>query len=468
MATAEIGLVGLGVMGAALARNLHSRKLTVAGYNREADILQAFAKDYGDDRFVLTDDYAKFCAALHTPRRILIMVTAGPAVDAVLQSLAPHLQAEDIVVDGGNSHWSDTQRRDAWCRERGFRFVGMGVSGGEQGALEGPAMMPGGDLQAWERLAPVLRLAAAQSDHGPCVAHCGAGGAGHFVKMVHNGIEYADMQLLAEAWSVLRRTLKPVEVAQVFEEWRHGPLASFLVDVSALVLSKRDPKGRGPLVDQIVDAAGQKGTGRWTVEAALELGIPVPTICAALEARGVSSLRSLRSAVAAELGESEQPPALEPDDLENALHAARIAAYAQGFQLLAEASRVHSFGTDLASVARIWTAGCILRGVLLERLLEAFQRKPDLPLLLLDPDLAEVVVAARPALRRVVAECAQAGVPVPAFSSALAWLDGMALARGSAALIQAQRDCFGAHTYRRVLAPDQPVHTLWSDLEDLG
>lgn len=468
---ADIGVVGLGVMGAALARNFHSRGLTVATWNREVDMAQDFTAKYGDDRFVASPTLAEFVQSLETPRRIIVMVTAGRPVDLVLEALAPHLSAEDIVVDGGNTFFRDTVRRDEWCRARGFRFVGMGVSGGEEGALKGPAMMPGGDVEAWQRLRPVLELACARSEHGPCVDHCGAGGAGHYVKMVHNGIEYADMQIISEIWMLLAQGLgiHGKAAADVFAAWNDTELRSYLVEVTALVLACKDPQTGGPLVDQIVDAAGQKGTGRWTVEQGLELGIPVPTLAAAVDARGVSSNLAARKNGAGLFGShpAGAVAGLTVDDLRQAFYAARIASYAQGFQLLQAASTAHGFGANLAAVSRIWTAGCILRAALLDRLYAALHRNPKLELLHHDAELAEAVRQSVPALRKTVARAVEGGFAVPCLSSALTWLDGMATARGSAALIQAQRDCFGAHTYKRVDAPDVAVHTVWTDLEKL-
>ncbi len=468
---ADIGVIGLGVMGAALARNFHSRGLVVATWNRETDMAEAFTARHGDDRFVSSPTLGEFVQSLETPRRIIVMVTAGRPVDLVLEALAPHLGADDIVVDGGNTFFRDTVRRDEWCRARGFRFVGMGVSGGEEGALKGPAMMPGGDVEAWQRLRPVLELACARSEHGPCVDHCGAGGAGHYVKMVHTGIEDADRQIISEIWTLLAGGLGVTgkAAADVFAAWNETELRSYLVEVTALVLSVQDPQTGGPLVDQILDAAGQKGTGRWTVEQGLELGIPVPTLAAAVDARGVSSNLAARRHGASIFGArgAAAIAGLEVGDLRKAFYAARLASYSQGFQLLQAASSAHGFGANLAAVSRIWTAGCILRAALLDRLYAALVRDAKLELLHHDPDLAASLAETLPALRKTVARATEAGYAIPCLSSALNWLDGMATARGSAALIQAQRDCFGAHTYKRVDAPDVAVHSLWAEMPKL-
>lgn len=463
----DIGVVGLGVMGAALARNFHSRGLRVAGFNWEPDGAASFAAKWGDDRFAITSDYGAFVSSLQRPRRIVVMVTAGGAVDAVLTALAPHLDSADIVVDGGNSLYSDTERRDGWCRDKGFHFVGMGVSGGEEGALLGPAMMPGGDYEAWLRLQPVLEPAAAVSDSGPCVAWCGKGGAGHFVKTVHNGIEYGDMQLISEVWLLLRDGLglTPGQQAEVFGCWNQGPLASYLLELTSQIVAVRDPQGAGPLVAQVLDVAGSKGTGKWTVEAALQLGVPIPTITAAVEARALSAQRSVREQVHG----AYAPVAMTltdvtTDDLAAALFASRLMGWTQGFMLLQAASQAHGFGTDLAAVARIWKAGCIIRAAWLDRVWQALRDQPDLAALPLDAGFHAELAAALPAWRKVVARAVEAGIAVPAMAASLTYFQGLQSLHGPAALIQAQRDAFGAHTYRRADAPDAPVHTRWLDL----
>ena len=474
--TADIALVGLGVMGSALARNFHSRGLEVAVYDRGVEARARFAAQFAgpDTRYVLCDDLAALAAALERPRRILVMVPAGAPVDAVLAELAPHREPEDIVIDGGNSHFPDTERRAAAARNADggaahFRFVGMGVSGGEAGALLGPAMMPGGDPDAWARLRPVLEQACAQSDSGPCVDHCGQGAAGHFVKMVHNGIEYGDMQLIAEVHQLMRHGmgLTPTAVAQAFAAWNEGPLESYLIEITAQIADARDPVSDGPLIDQILDVAGQKGTGRWTSTSAIDLGIPLPTVTAAVDARALSAGRADRQACAAAFaGVAAQPVTdLTLADLEQALYAAKIMSYTQGFALIAAGSAAHHYGTELARIARIWKAGCIIRARFLDRVHAAFVARPDLPLLLLDPGFRDEIAVRLPAWRRVVARCALAGWPVPALSASLAYFDTLVRAHGSADLIQAQRDLFGAHTYRRLDAPEVAVHTDWASLK---
>ncbi|MEQ1569202.1 MAG: NADP-dependent phosphogluconate dehydrogenase, partial [Myxococcota bacterium] len=346
-------------------------------------------------------------------------------------------------------------------------YVGMGVSGGEEGALRGPSLMPGGDQRGWPILRPLLERIAAHGVEGPTVSWCGRGGAGHYTKMVHNGIEYGDMQLVAEAWTVLRDGLglSPAAQSEVFARWNRGRLASFLIEITAEIVGAKDEHGPGPLVEQIVDEAGQKGTGRWTSAQAIELGVPLPTITAAVDARATSSRRAVRAPAQARLPE---PPARIPsvsvDDLEAALYAAKLASYAQGFDLLRTASDDRGYGIDLAEVARIWTAGCIIRADLLGRVRDAFRRDPQLPSLMLDPSFADELAAALPAWRRVVGGAVLAGIAVPALSASLAWVDQVRATRGGAALIQAQRDKFGAHTYRRRSDPQTAVHSNWAAL----
>jgi 6-phosphogluconate dehydrogenase len=470
--TADIGLVGIGVMGSALARNFHSRGLEVAVYDRGEPARERFRTHFGsaaDARYVICGDLPALAKALERPRRILVMVPAGKPVDMVLDALAPHLEPEDIVIDGGNSHFADTERRAGFAAERGFRFVGMGVSGGEQGALEGPAMMPGGDPEAWQRLRPVLEKACANSDSGPCVDYCGRRSAGHFVKMVHNGIEYGDMQLIAETHHLMRHGmgLGARRVSDIFGAWNGGALESFLVEITAHIAAARDPEGDGPLVDQILDVAGQKGTGRWTSIAAVELGVPLPTVTSAVDGRGLSALHAARQETAAAFPQAGGRPVegITPEDLERALYAAKIMSYTQGFALLREASAARDYGTDLGRMARIWKAGCIIRARFLDRVYDAFGERPELPLLLLDPTFQADLRARLPAWRKVVGAAVAAGWPVPALSASLAYFDTLTHARGSANVIQAQRDFFGAHTYRRRGAPDVAVHSQWADLK---
>ena len=464
---ADLGVIGLGVMGSSLARNFHSRGRTVAVYNREADMLADFEQNHGDERFSAHDDLPLVRRGSSSPPGPRDDDHhAGKPVDMVIDSLLPHLSPGDIIVDGGNSHFDDTERRVARLAEQEIRFVGMGVSGGEEGALKGPSMMPGGDAEAWATIEPIMTEAAAVADTGPCVTWCGTGGAGHFVKMVHNGIEYGDMQLIAETWTLLRALgHPPATIRDVFRSFDAGRLKSFLIEITAGIVAARDPQGDGPLVDQVLDVAGQKGTGRWTAIDAVEGGIALSTIVAAVEARALSAKRDDRRAVADKIGFTEpRIDGLSVEDLEQALYAAKIMSYTQGFAMLSARSQERGYGTDLAEVARIWKAGCIIRAAFLDRVHAAFREQPDLPLLALDDSFAEEIRAALPAWRKVVSTAMAAGIPVPALAGSLSYLDTLRTPRGSAALIQAQRDWFGAHTYRRLDAPDVPVHTGWPDL----
>jgi 6-phosphogluconate dehydrogenase len=470
VSTADLAVVGLGVMGANLARNFHSRGWTVVVHNRNQDTQSAFIQEYGDERFVAVPDYAALSAALKRPRRVVLMVTAGAAVDKVVAALKPHLDEGDMIVDGGNSYWPDTQRRADALSEDGLHFVGMGVSGGEEGALKGPSMMPGGTPQSWTALKPLLESAAAVSDSGPCVTWCGHRGAGHMVKMVHNGIEYGDMQLIAETWTLMTRGLgmSAVECRSSFEQWNEGRLQSFLIDITKDIVAARDPYGDGPLVDQILDVAGQKGTGRWTVIDAVREGVPLSTVTAAVDARALSARKRVRSQASRVLGEETGTlQGVSTDDLEAALYAAKLMSYTQGFELIRTLSDENGYETDRASVARIWKAGCIIRAAFLDRVHEAYHDRPDLPLLCLDAGFAAELTQALPAWRRVVGAAVAAGIPVPALSASLAWFDTVRQSVGSAQLIQAQRDFFGAHTYKRLQTPDVAVHSHWPDLDQL-
>jgi len=459
----DVAVVGLGVMGASLARNFASRGLSVAGYERDLDAARALAARHPEAELRIAESMEELVSGLERPRRIVALVPSGAPVDAVLDELDPLLEADDIVVDAGNSHYPDTERRIERAKARPWRFVGMGVSGGAEGALLGPAMMPGGDIEAWTRLQPILERIAARSEHGPCVAHCGRGSAGHFVKMVHNGIEYGDMQLIAESATLLRTGLGHTgeEVADAFAAWNEGELQSFLVEITSDIFRTPDPERPGALlVDAILDQAGQKGTGAWTVRAAVELGVAIPTITAAVDARVQSSEKRLREHAAARFpGTRSELSGVAPDDVAQALYASKIASYAQGFRMLAVASERFGYATNLAEVARIWTAGCIIRARLLSRIMEAFagSHPPDLLAFAFASDLRDRL----PAWRRVVAAATSAGIPVPGLSASLAWFDTLVTAKGSANVIQAQRDYFGSHTYERVDRPGEAVHTEW-------
>jgi len=466
---AQVGLVGLGVMGQNLVLNMEDHGFTVAVWNRDGRVTDAFLSKNPNKKLQPYKELKDFVASLERPRRILIMVTAGPAVDAVMNTVKPLLDPGDVVLDCGNSWFKDTQRREAEMVKEGFTFIGMGVSGGEEGARHGPSLMPGGKREAYERMKPVFDAIAAKTDSGPCSTYVGPDGAGHFVKMVHNGIEYADMQLIAETYDLLKRGLGmvPDQLAQLFTEWNKGPLDSFLIEITSKVFAVKDAETGNPLVDLVLDKAGQKGTGKWTAQIALDLGVPVPSIAAALDARVLSSMKDERvSAGKTLIGPSGLIPPSQRDgvvqQIHDALYAAKVTTYAQGLRLIAEASREFKWDVDLKEMARIWKGGCIIRAKLLDTMMRAFERRPDLPSLLLDADFAKTVDAAQGAWRKVVGLSAQAGIPIPAMSSSLAYYDSYRTADLPQNLTQAQRDAFGAHTYQRKDHPERGfVHTEW-------
>jgi 6-phosphogluconate dehydrogenase len=468
--TYKIGVVGLGVMGANLARNIASKGFPVAGYDLDAAKTLAFASGQSKDGGIGSADAPeRLIAVLERPRRILMMVPAGPPVDSVIAHLRPHLEREDILIDGGNSFFRDTDRRADDLAAAGFRFVGMGVSGGEDGALRGPSMMPGGPRDAWEALAPILRAMAAKADDGdPCVAYMGPRGAGHYVKMVHNGIEYGDMQLIAEIYDVLSRSagMSAAQIADIFSEWNEGELRSYLIEITARVLERTDADTGRPLVDLILDEAQQKGTGKWMSQNAFDVGAPIPTVNAAVEARLLSALKSERVVASKVLRGPVSDPTLAGGDrlvtcARHALHACKIVSYAQGMALLRQASREYRYDIDLAEVASIWRAGCIIRAALLSDVRAAFTRNPSLVNLMLDERFSQLLGDSQQALRIVVQTAVAAGIAVPALSASLAYYDAYRSARLPANLTQAQRDFFGAHTYRRV-DREGVFHTEWT------
>jgi 6-phosphogluconate dehydrogenase len=389
----------------------------------------------------------------------------------MLERIAPLLEKGDILIDGGNSFFKDTQRREAAMRARGLNFFGMGVSGGEEGARNGPSLMPGGDEEAYKHVQKILESIAAKTSSGPCVTYVGADGAGHFVKMVHNGIEYGDMQLIAEAYDLLRHGLGlgAAEIAEIFEQWNRGPLASYLIEISAQILTAIDPETHKPLVDVILDKAGQKGTGKWTAQIALDLGIPIPTISAALDARALSSMKDERLVASAQYGRTPARYAGDRTQLiasiSDALYASKICSYAQGMSLIAAGAREWNWKINLREIARIWKGGCIIRALLLDSIMQAFDRQPALPNLLLDIDFQSRIAAAAPAWRKVVGVSASLGIPAPAFSASLAYFDAYTAAQLPQNLTQAQRDFFGAHTYQRIDRPEAGfVHSDWNAL----
>lgn len=466
--TAQIGVTGLAVMGSNIARNFARHGYTVALHNRSVAKTDALLDAYGSEgNFVRSESIPEFLAALEKPRRVLIMVKAGDPTDAVINELADAMEPGDIIIDGGNALYTDTIRREKAMAARGLHFVGAGISGGEEGALNGPSIMPGGPKESYESLGPLLEEISAHVDGVPCCTHIGPDGAGHFVKMVHNGIEYSDMQLIGEAYHLLRDGLglAAPQIAEVFTEWNAGELDSYLVEITAEVLRQVDAKTGRPLVDVIVDEAEQKGTGRWTVKSALDLGVPVTGIAEAVFARALSgSVPQRRAAVglaAGSLGERPADAARFIEDVRQALYASKIVAYAQGFNQIQAGSAEYGWNVTPGDLATIWRGGCIIRAKFLNRIKEAFDTDPDLVSLLAAPYFRNAVEAAIDSWRRVVTTAVSLGIPAPGFSSALAYYDGLRTERLPAALTQAQRDYFGAHTYGRVDAQGK-FHTQWS------
>ncbi|PPF39675.1 phosphogluconate dehydrogenase (NADP(+)-dependent, decarboxylating) [Pseudoclavibacter sp. RFBG4] len=465
--SANIGVVGMAVMGSNLARNLASREgNTVAVYNRSPERTRTLVAEHPEAGFVPSESVADFAASLQKPRTAIIMVQAGAGTDAVINQLVEAFEPGDIIVDGGNALFTDTRRREAAVRSTGIHFVGCGISGGEEGALNGPSLMPGGTVESYETLGPILRTIAAVAEGEPCVTHVGTDGAGHFVKMIHNGIEYADMQLIAEAYDLIRRGTgkSPAEIAEIFAEWNKGELESYLIEITAEVLRQVDADTQLPLVDVILDAAGAKGTGAWTVQTALDLGVPVSGIAEAVFARSVSSKLEQRAASRTLPG----PDGFQVEDADGfvedvrlALYASKIIAYSQGFDAIIAGAEQYGWDIKKGDIAAIWRAGCIIRARFLNRITEAYAENPELVALVTAPFFREAVDTAQAAWRRVVVQAAQAGIPAPAFSSSLSYYDGLRAERLPAALIQGQRDFFGAHTYKRV-DRDGVFHTDWS------
>ncbi|MFN8491379.1 MAG: NADP-dependent phosphogluconate dehydrogenase [Caldilineaceae bacterium] len=458
MPTANIGLIGLAVMGQNLVLNLERNGFTVAVYNRTTATMQEFVDAHPGKKLAPATTLEDFVASLERPRRILIMVKAGGAVDAVIDQLAPLLEKGDLIMDGGNSFFPDTERRSEALAAKGLNFMGVGVSGGEEGALWGPSIMPGGSKETWTAVQPMLEAIAAKApeDGKPCVVYLGPRGAGHYVKMVHNGIEYGDMQLIAEAYDILQNALglQPAELAEIFTEWNKGELDSFLIEITAKIFRRIDEETGQPLVNFVLDTAQQKGTGKWTSQDAFNIGAPIPTINSAVVQRIISSMKKERVAAAKVLpagvqdqygGDRQQLI----DAVRQALYASKISAYAQGMAMLRIASNEYKYNLNLGEIASIWRAGCIIRARFLNRITEAFQRNPELPNLLLDENLGHAVTERLPAWRHVVQTAVGLGIPVPAFSGSLAYYDSYRSERLPANLIQAQRDFFGAHTYER-------------------
>ncbi|MET8696142.1 NADP-dependent phosphogluconate dehydrogenase [Streptomyces bauhiniae] len=466
---AQIGVTGLAVMGRNLARNFARNGYTVAVHNRTASKTRELVEEFGGEgEFVPAETAKEFVESLERPRRLVIMVKAGEPTDAVIEEFAPLLEPGDMIIDGGNAHFADTRRRERELREQGIHFVGTGISGGEEGALHGPSIMPGGSVESYDSLGPMLEKISAKADDGaPCVTHVGPDGAGHFVKMVHNGIEYADMQLIGEAYQLLRDVAgySPAEIADIFRTWNQGRLDSYLIEITAEVLSHVDAETGKPFVDVVVDQAEQKGTGRWTVQIALDLGVPVSGIAEAVFARSVSGHAALREASRHLAGPSartlgKEEAAAFADQVEQALYASKIVSYTQGFHQIAAGSEEYDWDIDLGKVAAIWRGGCIIRAAFLDRITQAYEAQPDLPSLLADQGFADEIAAAQDDWRSVIATAIAQGVPTPAFAATLAYYDSLRAPRLPAALTQGQRDYFGAHTYHRT-DRDGTFHTLW-------
>ena len=469
MAQAQFGVIGLAVMGENLALNIEDHGFPVAVWNREPTVTDRFIAKNAGKKFTGTKSLEELVKAIERPRRIVMMIKAGAPVDMTIDALAPLLDEGDVVIDGGNSWFKDTQERTKRMEAKKLHFVGSGVSGGEEGARFGPSLMPGGSKESWEAIRPVFEAIAAKSDSGPCVTHVGPDGAGHYVKMVHNGIEYGDMQLIAEAYEILRRGLgaSAEELADIFGEWNKGPLESFLIEITAHIFRVKDPESGAPLVDKVLDKAGQKGTGKWTAQIALDLAVPIPTIAAAIDARVLSSMKDERVIASKKLAQSPVKQPIDRKELikgvHDALYVSKICSYAQGMALIQAGSKEWNWSIDMREMARIWKGGCIIRAKFLDSIMNAYERRPDLPNLLLDDKFSADVQQSQSAWRLVLAYAQMNGIAVPAMSGSLSYFDAYRSAELPQNLTQAQRDYFGSHTYQRNdKGADTPfVHTDW-------
>jgi 6-phosphogluconate dehydrogenase len=472
--SARFGVIGLAVMGSNLALNVSDHGFAVAVWNRGIETTEQFLNDNPGRNLIGAETLEEFTRALERPRRIMIMIKAGDPVDQIIEKLKPLLEEGDILIDGGNSWFKDTQRREQQLRASGLNFFGVGVSGGEEGARYGPSLMPGGSEKAYEHIQPILEAIAAQTESGPCTTYVGPDGAGHFVKMVHNGIEYGDMQLIAEVYDFLQRAvgLDAEELADIFAEWNRGPLESFLIELTAKIFTVRDEESGKPLVELVMDKAEQKGTGKWTAQVALDLGVSIPTIAAAIDARFISSRKEERLAASRIIkGPSRRRVRKDRkkwvEAARDALHAAKICSYAQGMSLIQAASEEYGWNINLKEMARIWKGGCIIRARLLDAIMHAYEGNPALKNLLLDQTLKKHIDAAQNPWRDVVSKAQTMGIPVPAMAASLAYFDSYRTARLPQNLTQAQRDAFGSHTYERIDRPKQgSIHTDWLKLSD--
>lgn len=467
MSKQQIGVIGLAVMGKNLALNIESRGFSVSVYNRSSSKTEEFLQEAKGKNVVGTYSIEEFVQSLETPRKILLMVKAGTATDATIQSLLPHLEKDDILIDGGNTYYKDTQRRNKELAESGIHFIGTGVSGGEEGALKGPSIMPGGQKEAHELVKPILEAISAKVDGEPCTTYIGPDGAGHYVKMVHNGIEYGDMQLISESYFILKQVLglSADELHEVFAEWNKGELDSYLIEITADIFTKKDEETGKPLVDVILDKAGQKGTGKWTSQSALDLGVPLPIITESVFARFISAMKEERVKASGLLSGPEVKLVTENKEelieaVRKALFMSKICSYAQGFAQMKAASEEYNWDLKYGEIAMIFRGGCIIRAAFLQKIKEAYDREPELDNLLLDSYFKNIVESYQGALRQVISLAVAQGVPVPSFSSALAYYDSYRTAVLPANLIQAQRDYFGAHTYERT-DKEGIFHTEW-------
>jgi len=470
MSNSDFGLIGLAVMGQNLVLNVESRGFQVSVYNRTTSVTDAFVAAHPDKKLVGAKSLEEFVQSLASPRKVMIMVKAGGPVDAVIESLIPLLDKGDIIIDGGNSLYTDTERRDKWLGDLGFRFIGAGVSGGEEGARKGPSIMPGGPASTWDVMKPIFESIAAHVDGEPCVIHIGPGGAGHYVKMIHNGIEYGDMQLICEAYNIFKAAgFTPAELATVFTEWNEGDLESYLIQITSKIFEQMDPETGKPLVDLILDTAGQKGTGKWTLINAVENAVVISTINAAVEARILSSMKDARVAASNQLqgpkAEITGDKAALVKKVHDALFASKIISYAQGLDLIAAMGAEKDWGLDLSKIAAIWRGGCIIRARFLNDITDAYRSDPTLSNLMLAPFFKDLLNGFQQNWREVISMATLAGIPVPAFSASLGYYDSYRSAVLPANLLQAQRDFFGAHTYERTDKPrGEMFHTDWPEV----